>query len=208
MGALYRFDISSLIEGYGIKNFVETGTLHGDAVELVDSLGLVDEIHSIELLDKLHKECVDRFEGRDHIKIHKGLSVEVLEEILPKIEGNTLFWLDAHFPGADIGEESYIQPDKEDREVIPLESELEVISRLRGGKYNDVIIADDLWLYEDGEYLCPAVTLDNHMKLYSKGETKEEIGKPNANFLEDLFDGTHEITRSNMDQGYVVMTPR
>ena len=75
MGALYRFDISSLIEGYGIKNFVETGTLHGDAVELVDSLGLVDEIHSIELLDKLHKECVDRFEGRDHIKIHKGLSV-------------------------------------------------------------------------------------------------------------------------------------
>ena len=211
MGNLRRFDVRDAIEKKNIEYFIETGTLHGDSVEFVDGLGCskLKELHSIELLDGLYEGCVKRFEGRDNIFIHHGMSVDLLREILTNgIDGNAFFWLDAHYPGADIGKESYIQEGKEEKEVLPLEQELRVISEIRSNKYDDIIICDDLWIYEDGEYECPARTLDNHLSLYCNGETKEQIGRPNANFVDELFGETHTITKNKLDQGYIIITPK
>ena len=211
MGNLQRFDIKEAVHKKDIKYFMETGTLHGDALEFVDGLGCetLEELHSVELLDELYEGCVKRFEGRDNIHLHKGMSVDVLKEILSSdaLDGNTFFWLDAHYPGADIGKELYIQEGKEEKEVLPLEQELRVISELRGDKYDDIIICDDLWIYEDGEYGCHAKTLDKHMELYCNGETKEQIGRPNADFVEELFGKTHNIEKNKLDQGYIIITP-
>jgi hypothetical protein len=212
MGNLQRFDVRDAINKKSIEHFMETGTLHGDSIEFVDSLGCetLKDLHSIELLDELHEGCLERFKGRENIHLHKGLSVDVLEEVLKSgaLDGNTFFWLDAHYPGADIGKESYIQEGKEEKEVLPLEQELRVISELRGDKYDDIIICDDLWIYEDGEYDCPARTLDKHMAMYCNGETKEQIGRPNADFVEELFGKTHNIEKNKLDQGYIIITPK
>jgi|TARA_Y100000034_G_C6853201_1_gene387331 hypothetical protein len=212
MGNLQRFDIKGAIDKKNIQYFLETGTLHGDSIEFVDGLKCesIKELHSIELLDELYSGCVKRFEGRNNVHLHKGMSVDVLEEILKnnKLDGNTFFWLDAHYPGADIGKESYIQEGKEEKEVLPLEQELQVIKKYRDDKYDDIIICDDLWIYEDGEYDCPAKTIDNHMKMFCNGETKEQIGKPNADFVEELFGDTHNIEKNNLDQGYIIITPK
>ena len=214
MGEIQRFNIKEIINKFNIQYFVETGTLNGDAVQFIRDLNCeeIKEIHSIEILEDLHQNCQLRFEGNSSVHIHHGLSVDIIGNIIEKMEdGNILFWLDAHFPGADIGRESYVQKDKDEKEVLPLEEELRIINKIRGNDYNDVIICDDLWLYEDGIYGgyngSPLMTLNDHMRLYHNGETKQEMGKENANFIDELFGDTHTITKNNLDQGYVIITP-
>jgi len=214
MGAIQRFNIKKIIDEFDIRYFVETGTLEGDAVQFVKDLQCenIKEIHSIEILEDLHQNCQSRFEDDENIHIHHGLSVDVLGDIIQEMgDGNILFWLDAHYPGADVGRASYIQKDKDEREVLPMEAEMRIIDNIRGSNHQDVFVCDDLWLYEDGEYGGyggQLTTLDNHMKIYHNGETKEQMGKPDANFVDELFGDTHDITKSKIDQGYILMFPK
>jgi len=209
MGAIYRFNLVELIEKFNIEYFVETGTLYGEGVEYArkSTGGAFKEIHSIEILDDLYENAANKYSSVADVHIHHGRSVDVLEDIITNLDGNILFWLDAHYPGADIGRKSYHQPDIEEKEVLPLETELEIIKKVRN-KHRDVIICDDLWLYEDGIYGSDAGTLDNHLKLHCNGETKEQIGKPNANFLNELWEETHEIVKMREDQGYAAIIPK
>jgi len=208
MGAIYRFNLPEIVKKHNIKYFVETGTLYGDGVDFVlKSIGdKLEKLYSIELLTHLAEKAKIRFSGLNKVQIHQGLSVDILKDLLPLLDGNTLFWLDAHFPGADIKQASYYQPDKEEKEVIPLEEELNLIFNLRKS-FKDVIICDDLWLYEDGEYETEARTIDNHLRKYCNGETRAQIGKPNSNFLNKFLD-THNLIKSRLDQGYALLYPK
>lgn len=209
MGAIYRFNLTDLAEKFNIDYFVETGTLYGDGVKyaMESTNNAFKEIHSIELLDDLHEDASSKFSSFTNIHIHHGRSVDLLEGVIKNLDGNILFWLDAHYPGADIGRNSYYQPEKEEKEVLPLESELAIIKKVREN-YDDVIICDDLWLYEDGVYGSDAGTLDNHLKIHCGGETKEQIGKPNANFFDEFWASTHDIIKLKDDQGYAILIPK
>ena len=114
--------------------------------------------------------------------------------MLPGLEGNILFWLDAHFPGADHGLRDY-NAELDEQVRCPLESELEVISRFRAGR-EDVFIIDDLRLYLRG--------------TYENGNLHEGIRpppQPGIDFIYRLFGDSHHIIKLNYDEGYVLLLP-
>ena len=74
--------------------FVETGTLRGDMIAAVQDA--CEEVYSIEVDSALWKQAIERFRGKNHIKILQGDSRVILPQILLEISRPCLFWLDAH----------------------------------------------------------------------------------------------------------------
>jgi hypothetical protein len=76
---------------------IETGTCFG---EMVFALKRVfQEIHTIELDDKLAARAKKIFLKYKHIHVHQGDSTFLLQQLLEKVNGPVLFWLDAHYSG-------------------------------------------------------------------------------------------------------------
>lgn len=116
---------------YGCKVFVETGTLYGEMVEMM--LDQFDCIFSIELSQEFAERAKNMFADHSHVTILQGDSGKVLKEVLPQLNGPTLFWLDAHYSGG-----ATVMGDKE----TPILEELEAI--LAVPSLGHVIIIDDL----------------------------------------------------------------
>lgn len=108
-----------------------------------------------------------------------------------------MFWLDAHFPGADYGIRGYA--DERDREVrLPLERELSIIAKRRPlGR--DVVVCDDLRIYVDGAFqhgnlpadlrpLCPA--------------------DRSIDFAHRIMGATHDVKELYEHEGYLLLTPK
>ena len=193
MGSLYRFDLERYAETYDLPVLFETGTFFGYGVQLAINAGF-EKIFSVEIIDEYFTANVERFSDQENVTILKGESAAVLGDTVGEIESNILFWLDAHFPGADGGLCHY--NSCEDEAIrCPLEHELEIIRARRPGR-KDVFIIDDLNLYEIGDYAA--------------GNLPDYINRPpNANleFVDRLFSETHHIVRLYQDQGYVVLLP-
>jgi hypothetical protein len=144
-----------------------------------------------EIADK----AKDRFKADSHIEIIHDNSIDALKNTISKIEGNCLFWLDAHFPGAEEGLSGYNET-KQDEIKLPLEKEIELLAS-RKDKYQDVIIIDDLRIYEQGPY--------------RSGNMPEHILPPkarNIDFILSAFASTHIIQRSYWDEGYIILFPK
>ncbi len=193
MGNIRRFDLERIIKHYKVRNFVETGTFHGDAVQYAINFPF-KLIWSVEIVPELAAECKERFHEIKHVTIVCGDSVASLKEFIPALEGNAVYWLDAHFPGADAGLTSYESEDEDLR--LPLALELYTISKSRDTS-KDVFILDDLRIYEEGKY--------------EKGNVPEDAspaGKRNIDFVLEIFGRTHKIIRSYIDEGYLVLLPK
>ncbi len=77
--------------------WVETGTFQGDTTEFLARTA--EFVHSIEPEPTLFKLVEKRFQTTRNVKIHFGLSENVLPELLPKLAGDVNFWLDGHYSG-------------------------------------------------------------------------------------------------------------
>jgi hypothetical protein len=146
---------------YGLKNFIETGTWHGDTLAAVRPY--FHHLHSIELSPKLHEQNLARFHGAENVHLYCGDSGEVLKALLGRMElCPTLFWLDAHPSGGDtVGTES------------PLGKELAAIFE---SGFGGVILVDDLqgcWEHNWAEVLKNAVDSRSGWQL----EIKHGIGR-------------------------------
>jgi hypothetical protein len=75
--------------------FVETGTFRGDTVARLAPL--VPHVISIELDDTFYADACRRFAGVANVELLHGDSAEVLPEVVDRIEGAALFWLDGHY---------------------------------------------------------------------------------------------------------------
>ena len=69
------------------------------SVLLEYNITIFNQIYSIELSKELFLETSKRFSSQKHILIIQGDSVEILPEILLKIDEPCLFWLDGHYSG-------------------------------------------------------------------------------------------------------------
>ena len=98
MGAINRFDLNEIIEETGANYFVETGTLHGDGVDYALHFDF-KKIFSIEIIPELAKKAKEKYTSHENVIIVEGNSSDVMGELIKKIDGNIIFWLDAHFPG-------------------------------------------------------------------------------------------------------------
>lgn len=78
--------------------FLETGSYKGGGIEVALNAGF-DLVLSIEIHDKYHEICKDRFKQHiedEKVQLYKGDCLSVLKEILPNIDEPITFWLDAH----------------------------------------------------------------------------------------------------------------
>lgn len=193
MGELRAFDLAGLRRAFGLESFVETGTLYGSGVETARQAGF-RVVHSIEIDRAMSARARRRFAGDPRVHIHQGHSAEVFRHLLPRLDGPTLFWLDAHFPGADRGALPY-DHEARDEVRIPLEQELRTIRELRPGG-EDLLLIDDLCIYEDGPY-----ELGNF-------ELRARLGGEDAGFVYELFRATHRIVKDYEQGGTLILFPR
>jgi hypothetical protein len=193
MGSLRRFDLKRIIDDYKTINLFETGTFWGDGVEFALGYAFV-KINSVEIVPEIANKARSKFLNQDKVEIITSDSVSALQQQLPCLKANTLFWLDAHFPGADAELSDYANGDEAYR--LPLDKELEVILKLRKG-FNDVLIIDDLRIYEDGPFVNGPVPQNAMPK-----------GERNIDFVFRYFGNTHFIFRSYLDEGYILLFPK
>jgi hypothetical protein len=124
--------LKSLIVNYSIETVVETGTYLGDTTKFLSQY--VKKIYSIEIGRRLALMASRRFKRSPDIEIILGDSGELLEELLLKINGNVLFFLDGHFSkGITSTSLSY---------ETPLIRELLVLSKSRNLP-GSIIVIDD-----------------------------------------------------------------
>jgi len=194
MGQLNEaIQIKNVLDFYDIKNFVETGTGQAEVVQTVVEADDTLNIHTIEVIPEIYDKNKINFSYLKDVNWHLGTSFDILPEILPDLKGTTLFWMDAHFPGADFGLSSY-GDEKDDDKRLPLKKELETIVENRDVT-NDVFVIDDLRIYEDGPFGD------------GNWEDREKYGGDGIEFIEELFDETHYVVKSYNAQGSILLFP-
>lgn len=115
---------------YSYNNFVETGTYLGDMVELQKNN--FANVYSIELGKDLHAKATKRFKKDSNVEIIQGDSGKMLFELVPKLNGPAIFWLDGHYSAGITA-----KGDKD----CPVFEELDAIFEVKPSEH--VILIDD-----------------------------------------------------------------
>ena len=103
MATLSDFDIANFFNTYKLTDFVESGTLYGDSVAKSLELGF-KRAWSVEIEEELFNRCCARFVNDPRVCLFHGSSHTLFDplcQLLSASDRNCLYWLDAHFPGAD-----------------------------------------------------------------------------------------------------------
>jgi hypothetical protein len=200
MGQITFFDLNGIIQNFKCDTYVETGTGIGVSLEYALKFPF-KKYYTIDIDKDLMESTKLRFDS-SKISFINGLSTESLKSILPELEDSesVLFFLDAHLPGADFHKMSYEESMKTYKEQsLPLDEELSIIKNYRKNK-KDVIVIDDLQLYEEAEY--------QHKTWYFE-KLQEELGlRKSSDFIESMFKDTHSINKYFAHQGYILLTPK
>ena len=143
MGKLRDYQLSN----FGCNVYVETGT--GTGITLGKACQSFKRCYSVDIDENLVGIARNTYPAAN---IEVGYSTEVLERWLLSGEfsdsDRVLFFLDAHFPGADYHGAKYTV---EGQHAVPLEAELQLIKKYRpNGK--DYIICDDARIYMLGPF--------------------------------------------------------
>jgi hypothetical protein len=187
--------LTAFRDKYGIREMIETGT--GDGESIAFAKEGIQRIYSFEINTQIFEVAYNRFVRNKNIRIYNVESVFGMKKVFNyyNFRDPILFFLDAHFPGADFGYAGY--EDEKDKSLrLPLQSELELIVKARGDDIKkDVFIIDDLRIYEDGPFEA------------GPWELKEQLGGQGIEFVYDLFAETHYIEKDYRFQGFLLLTP-
>ncbi len=201
MGTLNKHKLDEYIRDYGCNIMIETGTGKGEGVTY--ALGFpFEKIHSIEIIEKLFNETSKNIVDPriNFLNCESPVGLESLFKNEVKETDVVLFFLDAHFPGADFQIDGHhYDEDLPKRLKFPLNLELEMIKKYRKGK--DVMIIDDLNHHEDGPF-----ETGNLIARYRYFRPK--YGLNGTNYIVEMFKETHDVTKDYRDQGYLIITPK
>ena len=104
MGLLTEHNLNYYIDEYKLEYYFETGTGQGECLD--HSLRYpFKEYWTVDIDEELIENCYGRMQYYEkNINFLIGKSTEIIDEYVPNIpkESSTLFFLDAHFPGADM----------------------------------------------------------------------------------------------------------
>jgi len=132
---LKRMLVRQRAKTYGLKVFVETGTLFGDMTYAMRHH--FNELITIELDDYLYHRATRRFRNIPRVRLLHGDSGVQIVEALRSIHQPALFWLDAHYSGGITARGD---------EMTPVFSEIRHI--LAHQVSNHVIVVDDARLFD------------------------------------------------------------
>lgn len=199
MGTLRFFNLQSMMEAHGCRSLFETGTGIGDGVAFAAYFHF-DRIWSVEIHPDIAATARDRFTDDPRIEVLNETSESALARVLPGVprDAPILFWLDAHFPGADFGLAGF-NDEKDDDRRLPLERELDLIAKLRR-PCRDVLLIDDLRIYEDGPYGMGLVPAEAQTLPPERRNIDFLLRRP--------WSETHVLQRFREHTGYLVLTPK
>ena len=206
MGLLREHKLTDYIDRYNLKYYFETGTGKAECLEYALRYPF-EEYWTVDIDEDLIEESFKKFQNMSkNINLLIGKSIDILDEYVPQIpkESPTLFYLDAHFPGADFQKCTYEESIREHKkDAFPLEEEVDVILEKRDIS-KDVFIIDDLVLYEEGDFECLKVGC-----VWEYGWLQEELYlKTDSKFLYEKFEKTHDFKKDLRAQGYLIITPK
>jgi len=193
MAKFYHYvDGNDIKTKFGIKVFVETGT--ADGLQFNDYIRFgYDDYYSCEINTEQYEIAVRNVNHLPNVHIFNQYSVEFLTNLLPKIKDiPTVFWLDAHLPGSEIG--LPLDYEKDDKLRMPLEDEITLIKQLKNIN-NDIIICDDLRHYIDGNFGS------------GNWDLRPILGGNNIEFIYKNFQDTHNIQLNYEYGGCLILTP-
>ena len=208
MGALTAFDLNNFINLYQTKIYFETGT--GEAVSLSHAIKYkFDKYYTVDIdtdLINAAKSKLSTNPAASDITFIDSTSNAAIDNIVPMLDPNVpvLWFLDAHFPGADFHKITYEQSIRHfGKDAFPLESEITKIASLRDCS-RDVFVIDDFVLYESGDY----DSIREGMVWQYNWLQKELDLETNSKFIYDTFNTTHIFTKDLRHQGYLIITPK
>ena len=206
MGCISHHNLNDYIDKYKIEYYFETGTGKAECLEYALRYPF-EEYWTVDIDEDLIEESFNKFRNMSkNINLLIGKSTEIIDEYVPQIpkESPTLFYLDAHFPGADFQKCTYEESIREHKkDAFPLEEEVDVILEKRDVS-KDVFITDDLVLYEEGDFECLKVGC-----VWEYGWLQEELDlKTDSKFLYEKFEKTHDFKKDLRSQGYLIITPK
>ena len=206
MGSLRDHKLDDYIDKYNLRYYFETGTGIGDCLSYALKYPF-EEYYTVDIDEDLVKDTYSKLKNSNkNINFLIGKSTDILNEYLEKIpkEDPILFYLDAHFPGADFHKCTYeesIRTHKTD--AFPLEEEINIIQSKRDCS-KDVFIIDDLVLYEEGNYTW-VLAGNNYEYKWLQNELNL---KTDSKFLYKKFEKTHDFEKDLRHQGYLIITPK
>ena len=196
MGSLKFFDLAELKSCHGATTFVETGAGWGHGIEYAQTFDF-EKIWSVEIFTDLANKLAGKFAADPRVRLINADSVAGLEYIYTYTSGNTITFLDAHFPGADVGAADFGAEQNEDIR-LPLLTEMATVKRLRADRgFKDIILLDDIMLYDD-ENAYPG----NGWKA-----ALDIMPRKNRNCYREIlsfFDETHTSQRFAEENGFVI----
>lgn len=198
MGNVSNFNLQKYIDDYQTNIFLETGVGLGFSLKHAQKFNFWHLI-SIGLDLKEVNNAKHQFSKDKRVTIFHESSVQVLRNVLPRIKQNIVFWLDAHLPSSyfyisSIAEKLHLSPHL--NLCFPLEEELNLIFRLRW-LYKDIILIDDLSMYENG--LFDSGNLYGRIYPYLKSKRL---------FFLNKFAKKYHIHKLYNDNGYIEMLPK
>ena len=186
--------LEQMLKNFGIKNFVETGTGDGSSMDKVLMTEIVDNAYGIELDDELYDNLEKAYDDVDYMHLYKGYSEDEMVNVMDDIdEEPALFWLDAHFPGADYGPAGY-GAEQDVNKRLPMETELRIMKEKRDLS-KDIIFMDDLRIYVDRNFVA------------GNWDQRKMYGGDGYDFVEELIGDTHVLVEHHADQGYLLAFP-
>jgi len=191
MGYISNINLTELINKYKINTFVESGTADGTGLRYVYTNSKFKNYYSSEINEKVYNKVLPKFPEKN-IHLYFGDTITELPKILDLIpqEDIILFWLDAHLP--EFSDPTFKPTSVQTR--IPLKKELEIIKSKRT-KNHDVIICDDLRIYEDGPF------------DHGNWKDRLQFGDLGTTFIYEIMGGIYSIKKIYQHEGYIYILP-
>jgi len=191
MGTLRKYDLRYT----HCQVFFETGTGLGHSLKHALDNGNFSTLYSSEIHAPTAERASALFAPHPQVHILHSDSTTALDSILREVPSTTpiFFFLDAHFPGeVEVG---YTYAKNMPNSItMPVQEELQLIHQLRPDAM-DVIVVDDLKLYEDGPFENGQIS-DNFANIPPSWR--------NLDFVHALFP-EKTIEKSYLDDGYLIL---
>lgn len=193
MGTLRKYEL----KGADCDVFFETGTGLGHSLKHALDNGKFKSLYSSEIHGPTALKAQNLFSKNSTVKIINADSLTALKQVLVKIPLSTpiLFFLDAHFPGEVENNFNY-SSNVPSNQSMPLKDELTFISSLRKDA-EDIVIIDDLKLYEDGPFANGKIDVN----FANIPESLRDLS-----FIYELYP-QKKIERDYQDDGYLIIKP-
>ena len=182
-----------MAEHYKFRFLVETGTGFGHSI--YENAKYFHSAHTFEVNKETFDISVETLQTVQNARCYNMESMRGLPLVLPILNGPTLFYLDARFPGMMIGDP--IDFDIPVEENVPTLRELQFLLSNRNLIHDEFIIGG-LNIWEEGDFMAGR---------FNAREEFKDIN-PVAQVYGSVLKDTHYISIDHRDEGYLIIRPK